>query len=228
MPAILPKMDTYKDRVMSIWLVLNLLLPLIVWLGCTPSKENESAKATAVQNEAFDARQNSVIEELEVRWKATSRWQDDLKFVPVWTIDVRKVLIREDGRPIVAAGILYDVEFNDRGYLLHFKPDIRSQFGMQPQIEFKLLCDLPPERRKAGTTPSARLGASILTKYALRPEYVFAAQIKKVERIEKLVPRKEGGEDLVIEVEHISNFEATGTCLELKTLQEDSGKQDSR
>ena len=208
------------QRLLFCFLVLSLV-------GCDQNpqqKPREQAKESREEvAKKLEYTKNQVFEEFTRKYNADGTWQESFKRSPVWTMEVEERLIPADGRPILSSGSLFDVTRKGEEYRLHFRKGHiqglleRNRFGVI-DMDFILTCSMPEDRR----TEAKHLGEQIVARAIgkLHDDYAFVAQIRTVERRDRLVAKATEEESAEIQIDDSPHFLATGKCLAVKYIGE--------
>lgn len=164
----------------------------LTWWGYNKFSEHRAAVAYDARRKMHQDTASAALNQAVVKYNAITDWgtKTSLRF----SIDLQKVMMNVEGRPIVVEGMVNDIAHNGDHYsisILVFRPT---------SVEFILDCDMDLANRMASQLP-------VLSSCAV---------IAQISSVEKAAFKLHGahGEDESIEVDSGDNFIARGRCVE--------------
>ena len=192
------RLDSSKLAVMA---VLVLILAGVAWRVSNQMIEKH-------ENERLDRDEQTRIEQAVSRMtaaqNAVSDWKKALgeavQLEPIYTVSLQKVLVRDDGRPLLFYAHLDDVKEQNGNYLLVFESDV------DVRATIRLVLDCEPDRARGVL---GRRG-SYFERY-----YAVVAQIRSVRRTgdEEVSGQDDAAKDTTSESK--PTFVADGRALDL-------------
>jgi hypothetical protein len=193
-------------------LVLFFILPGC-WSG--ESYEEKQAKEKQEREAAMakkEAQRTQTITEFSNTYNADTTWQKSLEGKPLATLELQNALIRQDGRPIVAATTLLDVEKDGERYKFHLNVHDTERYVMHEHLLFELSCSAP--------NMIFKFPQPFMPPIAWSADYLVAARMESVKPAfhwqNSESDKGQAGFDVLQK-----QFIATGECLGLKFIGED-------
>lgn len=194
------------------WSLAGILLVVGVFVsGCGESYEQKEAqkKAEREQTERIKReRRTQAVIEFSKAYNADTNWQKSFEGKAVWTLNLRNALVHADGRPIVAAVSIMDVDKLGDQYTFRLFASGNSIIEKQ-YIVFELKCAIP----------GFQLNTVPLDEFYVwkEPDYLVAARIRDVQIAQHLFEVKPQDSYSGL-IEPLTEFIASGECLGLQRI----------
>jgi len=108
-------------------------------LGCERKDKSEIGERGQPQRSKFNAYIDKMAEKYNAFDYSTKEVHASDLFKPIYTYEVKKSLIREDGRPILFSGSVFDIVKEKDDYIIMFRSFLGS-LGHGLDVIFRLKC----------------------------------------------------------------------------------------
>jgi len=180
-------------------------------LACA-SKENEPS------GQRWEEKVRGVQTRLVTRHNATAFPPKDFSERKVFTFNLQRTLIREDGKPVLFEGFLEDITKDGEQFAVHFTSRLSHDSSDDRTVRFHLKCPYKDVRRLLEKPPRYQDLSRYLFLKGIRKDFLVVCVVTEVERIKNYTLRPlngAGSQKVDLDVESPDTFSAQGRLLEM-------------
>jgi hypothetical protein len=183
----------------------------ILLLACEPREHEPSGQE-------WEKKVRDVETSLMTRYNPTEFPPRDFTERKVFTYNLQELLIGEDGRPVLFEGFLDDITMDGKQFSVHFISRLSYDSSDDRTVRFHLKCQYGDVRRLLKKPPKHERLSKYLFLKGIRKDFLVVCLVTDVEKILNYTVmglRREGSQDVDLDVKSPDTFSARGTLLEM-------------